>query len=69
MPFGLWMKEHKPLAELARESLTAFGRRGIVKPDYVDRLLREHETSHATYFGVMIWVVMMLEQWLASRRL
>jgi asparagine synthase (glutamine-hydrolysing) len=67
MPFGLWMREHKPLGELARESLESFGRRGIVKADYVALLQHEHATGHANYFGVMIWVVMMLERWLASR--
>lgn len=69
MPFGLWLKDHKPLADLVQSSLDAFGRRGIVKADYLGRLQHEHQTAHATYFGVMIWVVTMLEQWLASRKL
>ena len=69
MPFGLWLKDHKPLADLVQSSLDAFGRRGIVKADYLARLQHEHQTAHATYFGVMIWVVTMLEQWLASRKL
>jgi len=67
MPFGLWLKEYKPLAELTRESLGSLQRRGIVRPQYVAGLLRHHESSHATYYGVMIWVLMMLEQWLAAR--
>ena len=69
MPFGLWLKEHRPLAHLVHETLDAFGRRGITKPGYMRELLHQHETSHATYFGVMIWVVMMLERWLAVRKL
>ncbi len=69
MPFGLWLRDHKPLAGLVHESLDAFARRGILKPLYIKQLLHEHETSHATYFGVMIWVVMMLERWLAARKL
>ena len=68
MPFGLWLRDFKPLAELAHESLDSFARRGIVKQDYVKQLLSQHETGHATYFGVMIWVIMMLERWLAIRR-
>ena len=67
MPFGLWLRDYKPLADLAHESLHAFARRGIVKPDYAKGLLSQHETGHATYFGVMIWVIMMLERWLAIR--
>jgi len=35
----------------------------------VDRLLHLHEASHSGYYGVMIWIVMMLERWLdASER-
>ena len=69
MPFGLWLRDHKPLAELVHESLTTFAHRGIVKPSYIEELLHQHETSHASYFGVMIWVIMMLERWLAARKL
>ena len=69
MPFGLWLNEHKPLADLVHESLDAFARRGIVKPGYLTELLQQHESGHATYFGVMIWVIMMLERWLAARKL
>ncbi len=64
LPFGLWMQSHAPLRELAQDSLRAFGARGIVKPAYLDRLLELHRSEHASYYGVMIWVIMMLEQWL-----
>jgi asparagine synthase (glutamine-hydrolysing) len=69
MPFGLWLRDYRPLADLAHESLDAFAQRGIVKQDYVKQLLSQHETGHATYFGVMIWVIMMLERWLAARKM
>ena len=69
MPFGLWLQTHNGLATLIQDSLRAFQRRGIVKPSYIDELLLSHQTSHATYFGIMIWVIMMLEQWLLARRL
>jgi hypothetical protein len=32
-------------------------------------LRRQHHTGHATYFGIMIWVIAMLECWLAARKL
>lgn len=69
MPFGLWLTQHKPLADLAQDSLAAFSRRGIVKPGYVTQLFRQHETTHATYYGVMIWVIMTLEHWLGAKKL
>jgi asparagine synthase (glutamine-hydrolysing) len=69
LPFGLWLREYAPLAELAADSLAAFARRGIVQRAYLDRLIAEHRTGHATYFGTMIWVLMLAEQWLVARRL
>jgi asparagine synthase (glutamine-hydrolysing) len=69
LPFGLWLRNYKPLADLAQESLRAFQGRGIVKPSYVRELRQQHETSHANYFGVMIWVIITLERWLAARNL
>lgn len=64
LPFGLWMQRHAPLHELAHQSLQSFRGRSYLREDYIDRLIEAHETGHATYYGVMIWVVMMLEQWL-----
>jgi len=69
MPFGPWLKSHPPLAELIGGSLEAFGRRGILRPGYIDAVRKSHQADHATYFGIMIWVIAMLECWLAERRL
>ncbi|MDX1250972.1 MAG: asparagine synthase [Gammaproteobacteria bacterium] len=69
LPFGLWMNEHAPLRDLACDSLASFKQRGYLKPAYLDHLIEQHRTGHASYYGVMIWVVMMLEQWMQARRL
>jgi asparagine synthase (glutamine-hydrolysing) len=69
MPFGLWLRSHAPLAELVHGSLDAFQRRGIMRPSYIQNLRRQHDTDHATYFGIMIWVIAMLECWLGARKL
>jgi asparagine synthase (glutamine-hydrolysing) len=69
MPFGPWLKSHPPLAELVNGSLDAFRRRGILRPAYIDAVRRSHHSDHATYFGIMIWVIALLECWLAERRL
>jgi len=66
LPFGLWLQTHPPLRDLAHDSITSLKRRGYVKPTYIDWLLHQHRSEHATYYGVMIWVLMMLEQWLAA---
>lgn len=69
LPFGLWLHRHPPLQELARESLRSLQQRGIVRASYVERLTALHRSDEATYYGVMIWVLMMLEQWLQAHRL
>jgi asparagine synthase (glutamine-hydrolysing) len=66
LPFGLWLQSDTALRELAHDSLAPFKRRGYVRPGYVDRLLHLHASSHAGYFGVMIWIMIMLEHWLRS---
>ncbi len=69
MPFGLWLRSHAPLSDLVHGSLDAFQRRGILRPSYLQDLRRQHHAEHATYFGIMIWVVALLECWLGARNL
>jgi asparagine synthase (glutamine-hydrolysing) len=64
LPFGVWMTEHAPLRELACDSLAALRTRGWLKPEYLDRLIQQHRSGDASYYGVMVWVLMMLQQWL-----
>ena len=68
LPFGLWMQQHDQLHQLAYDSLGALRQRGYINPKYLDHLLNQHRTSHASYYGVMIWVLMMLEQWLQAHQ-
>lgn len=67
LPFGVWMKDHKPLQELAYDSLEALKKRHYLRADYIDRLRHQHQHEHAAYYGGFIWVLMMLEIWLQSR--
>lgn len=66
LPFGLWMRDDARLHELARDSLNQLLGRRWVNPGYVDMLWQRQGAEHATYYGDMIWVLMMLEQWLES---
>lgn len=69
LPFGIWAKEYAPLREKIEANLTAFKRRGWLQPAYIDQIRFEHMTGHATYFGKMLWVIALLEEWLALRGL
>ena len=68
LPFGMWMNTHAPLRDLAYDSLRSFRQRGYIKPAYLDQLIEQHRAGHASYYGVMIWVIMMLEQWLQAHK-
>jgi asparagine synthase (glutamine-hydrolysing) len=63
LPFGLWLQTHKPLQQLALDSLTDLKKRGFIRPELIDQLTSVHVQTHAGYYGTMVWVLMMLEQW------
>jgi asparagine synthase (glutamine-hydrolysing) len=63
VPCGRWMRDHAPLRELAYESLASLARRGYLRKTYADRLTELHQGEHVDYYGVMIWVLLMLELW------
>ena len=52
------------LNALARDSLNSLAKRGFVKPDFIQQLLDVRLAEHPGYYGEMIWILMMLEQWL-----
>jgi asparagine synthase (glutamine-hydrolysing) len=63
LPFGPWAVSHPRLRELAFDSLANLKRRRIFNDALIDSLparLREHPS----YYGGMVWILMMLEQWL-----
>lgn len=66
LPFGVWMREHAPLRELAHDSVSRLGARGIFKPSFLEQAIKQHQTGHAAYFGELIWVLCALELWLAA---
>jgi len=63
LPFGVWLRTHRGLQQLAGDSLSELKRRAIVRPAFVDEVVQLHRTDHAAYYGVMVWHLIMLEQW------
>jgi asparagine synthase (glutamine-hydrolysing) len=66
LPFGVWVNRHPALQALAFDSLRSFGTRGVLRSDFIDALIDTHLPAHPSYYGEMVWIVMMLEQWLRS---
>ncbi len=67
LPFGLWLTKNPGLFRLAEESVRGLVKRGIFQQAFVDALFGSHLKAHPGYYGEMIWISMMLEQWLKSR--
>lgn len=67
LPFGVWANTHLALKDMASESLRSLARRGIVRTDFVVALLTKRLPEHPGYYGEMVWILMMLEQWLAAK--
>jgi asparagine synthase (glutamine-hydrolysing) len=66
LPFGVWSTQYVPLGDMVGDSLADFKQRGWIQPAYLDHMLVMLRGPHASYYGVMIWVTMMLEQWLQA---
>jgi len=64
LPFGVWTTRTPALRQLAEDSLNTLATRGIVRPDFIQKLLREYLPEHPGYYGEMVWILTMLEQWL-----
>jgi asparagine synthase (glutamine-hydrolysing) len=67
LPFGYWLQRHNGLQSLAYDSLSDLKKRRIVRADFIDSLMQTMVSEHPAYHGTMVWVLMMLEQWLSRQ--
>ncbi len=63
LPFGVWLKSNAKLQELAYTSLDHPALCGILRREYLAKLKQTHLSEHPSYYGVMIYVLMMWAQW------
>jgi asparagine synthase (glutamine-hydrolysing) len=66
LPFGVWLVREPALRAFARASIDALAARGIVVKALSQTLFEERMGEHAGYYGEMVWILMMLEQWLVG---
>jgi asparagine synthase (glutamine-hydrolysing) len=66
LPIGIWMQSHAPLRALAYDAVRALGSRGVVRPEFIERVMSEHQSGDAAYWGGEIWVLSQLELWLQT---
>ena len=63
LPFGVWATRDDALKALARDSVRGIGERGIVRREFTSALIDRYLPEHPGYYGEMVWILMMLEQW------
>lgn len=68
LPFGLWLQDSAELRDMIFGSLSSLRARQIVEPGFLDRLLHLHGRDDAEYYGVFLWILAMLEQWMQEHR-
>ncbi len=66
LPFGVWMQTHKPLQELAYESLLELKKTRYFNNGFLDHAIELHRKGHAAYYGELIWILMVLQLWMAK---
>lgn len=66
LPFGPWTLRTPALHDMARDALHGAARRGILNAPMADQLMKERLPEAPGYYGEIIWILMMLEYWLAA---
>jgi asparagine synthase (glutamine-hydrolysing) len=63
VPCGRWMRDYAPLRDLSYDCLRSLEKRGYLQNRFVSNLMELHQSEHADYYGVMVYVLTMLELW------
>ena len=67
LPWALWLSEQPKLRDLVHDFLYMAKRRGLVRRDYVERLVEQQRRNQgAAAFAGPLWDLMILELWFQS---
>jgi asparagine synthase (glutamine-hydrolysing) len=68
LPFGEWAVSHAQLGAFVRENLDNLKARHLIRADFIDRLMDTYLPKHPQYYGTIVWLLLMLEQWHQQHR-
>lgn len=68
LPFGVWATRHPGLRNFAADTLHSLAGRGIVRREFIETLLADKLPAHPGYYGEMVWILMMMEQWMQGHQ-
>lgn len=63
LPFGQWLRASPRLREMVDDALADLQKRGLFADAFIEQVRTSHRDEHAAYYGTMVWVLFMLEQW------
>ncbi len=65
VPTSAWLREHRDFRQLARETLLSSRARarGYFRADAIEELLDWHQNDVTSYYGDLLWRILMLELW------
>jgi len=66
LPFGEWLKKSPELQSHIYVNLNNFKSRKILNDQFIDEIIEKHRTQHAGYYGVFVWIIAVLEEWLGA---
>ncbi len=70
LPFGEWLKKSPEMQEHIYDNLSTLKQYPFIQAEFIDHIIHIHRTQKATsYYGTMVWILAVLQEWLASRRL
>jgi asparagine synthase (glutamine-hydrolysing) len=64
LPFGVWMQTYKPLREMAYDNLLKLKHRNFIRPEFIDKTIKMHQSDHAAYYGELVWIFTVFELWM-----
>ena len=68
LPFGVWTRHPRGTAAAVRGCARLPRRAAIFRPEFLQDVLRLHREGHASYYGELVWILMVLELWLQDAR-
>jgi asparagine synthase (glutamine-hydrolysing) len=66
LPFGVWLRDDDALRAIADEGIDSLRNRGWFRTDFLDRVITMHRAGHASYYGELVWLLMMLGLWVRA---
>ncbi len=68
LPFGVWMRDHRNLQEMAYDSIQSLKQQPYFNPQFLDQAIQMHREGTAGYYGELVWILMILQLWIETHR-